>query len=119
MLIHKQNVMLEARIQVRFEAEVDNDRVVVTIDMGIDAIHAFEDLEEERLERLRERYTCRLSVAQSYHVSLRGGSVYEPTNSAWKHLFIVDIALHPRHQMLNVLWRRHLCRLLEVLIVLP
>jgi len=75
MLIHKQYVMLEARIQVRFEAEVDNDRVVVAIDMGIDAIHAFEDLEEERLERLRERYTCWLSVAQSYHMSQWNESV--------------------------------------------
>lgn len=58
MLIYKQDVMLEARIQVRLEAKVDDDRVVVTVDMGVDAIHAFEDLEEERLECFRERDTC-------------------------------------------------------------
>jgi hypothetical protein len=46
MLIYKQYVMLEARIQVWLEAKVDDDRIVVTVDMGIDAIHAFEDLEE-------------------------------------------------------------------------
>ena len=57
MLIHKQYVMLETCIQVRFEAKVDDDRVVVAVDMCIDAIHTFEDLEEERLERLREGYT--------------------------------------------------------------
>ena len=57
MLIHKQYVMFEACIQVRFEAKVDDDRVVVAVDMSIDAIHTFEDLEEERLERLREGYT--------------------------------------------------------------
>jgi len=49
--------MFEACIQVRFEAKVDDDRVVVAVDMSIDAIHTFEDLEEERLEGLREGYT--------------------------------------------------------------
>jgi hypothetical protein len=49
--------MLETCIQVRFEAKVDDDRVVVAVDMCIDAIHTFKDLEEERLERLREGNT--------------------------------------------------------------
>ena len=57
MLIHKQYVVLEACIQMRFETKVDDDWIVVAVDMGIDAIHAFEDLKEERLEGLREWYT--------------------------------------------------------------
>jgi hypothetical protein len=57
MLIHKQYVVLETCIQMRFETKVDDDWVVVAVDMGIDAIHAFEDLKEERLEGLREGYT--------------------------------------------------------------
>ncbi len=41
------------------------------------------------------------------------------TNSAWKHGLIVDIALNPSHQVLDVCWRRHLSRSLVVLGVLP
>ena len=67
--------MLEACIQVRLEAKVDDDRIVVTVDMGVDAVHAFEDLKNERLERFGERYTCRLSVAQSYYMNLCSGKI--------------------------------------------
>lgn len=116
MLIHKQHVMLEACIQVRFEAKVDDDRIVVAVDMGVHAVHALEDLEEERLERLREGYAWWLSAA---HQNKYREDVDEHTNSAREHLLIVYIALHPRHQMLNVLRCRHLCWLLEVLVVLP
>ena len=41
------------------------------------------------------------------------------TNPARKHLFVVDIALDPCHQMLDIFRRRHLGRSLEILRVLP
>lgn len=41
------------------------------------------------------------------------------TNLAWKHLFVVNVGLDPRHQLLNVGRRRHLCGLLVVVVILP
>jgi hypothetical protein len=41
------------------------------------------------------------------------------TNAAWEHLLVVDNALHPGHQMLDIAWSIHLGRLLEVFVVLP
>jgi hypothetical protein len=41
------------------------------------------------------------------------------TDSARKHLFIVHIALNPRHEMFNVFRGGHLGWTLEVLRVLP
>lgn len=41
------------------------------------------------------------------------------TKPAGERLFIVDIALHPRHQMFDVLGCRHFRGSLEVLGVLP
>ena len=41
------------------------------------------------------------------------------TDSAGKHLLVVDVALHPAHQVLDVLRRRHFRWALEVLRVLP
>jgi hypothetical protein len=44
MLIHKQDVVFEARIKMWLEAQVTNDRVVVTVDVGVDSVKAFEEL---------------------------------------------------------------------------
>lgn len=44
MLVHKQDVVLEARIEMWLKAQVHNDRVVVAIDMGVDSVEAFEEL---------------------------------------------------------------------------
>ena len=41
------------------------------------------------------------------------------TDSAGKHLLIIDVTLNPRHQMLNVFRSWHLRRPLEALRVLP
>lgn len=41
------------------------------------------------------------------------------TNPTREYRFIVDVALHPGHQMFNVCWSRHFCRTLEVLGILP
>lgn len=54
MLIHKQNVMLEARVQMRLETEIDDDGIVMAVNVGVDAVETLEDLKNERLEGLRE-----------------------------------------------------------------
>lgn len=61
MLVDEQHVLLEARVQVRLETELSDDRVVVAVDVGVYAIHTLEDLADERGERLWERNTCKNS----------------------------------------------------------
>ena len=43
-LVDEEHVLLEARVEVRFQAELADDWVVVAVDVGVDAVHAFEDL---------------------------------------------------------------------------
>ena len=89
--------MLEARVEVWLEPQLDDDRVVVAVDMCVNTIQAFEDVTEKSREGLREW----------------------DADSAREHLLIVDVALNPRHQVLDILWCGHLCRLLVVLAILP
>ena len=44
MLVDEQHVLLEAGVQVRLKAELADDRVVVAVDVRVDAVHALEDL---------------------------------------------------------------------------
>lgn len=37
------------------------------------------------------------------------------TDAAWEHLLVINVALNPGHQMLNVFGSRHLGRPAEVL----
>jgi hypothetical protein len=53
--LYEEHVVLEAGVEVWFEAEVDDDGVVVAVDVGVDAVKALENLEEERSEGARER----------------------------------------------------------------
>lgn len=43
----------------------------------------------------------------------------ELTDSAREHGFVVNVALHPAHEVLNVFWRRHLGGPFVVFRVLP
>jgi hypothetical protein len=42
--INKQHIVFETGVEMRLEAQLDDDRVMVTVDMGIDSIHSFEEL---------------------------------------------------------------------------
>lgn len=43
-LIDKQDIVLEARVEVRFKTQVDDNRVVVTVDVRVRPIQPLEDL---------------------------------------------------------------------------
>lgn len=43
-LVNKEHILLEARVQMRLKAKLSDDRVVMTVDVCIDSIHALEDL---------------------------------------------------------------------------
>lgn len=50
MLVDEENVVLEAGVQMRLEAQVDDDWIVVTVDVSVDTVEAFEHLPEEARE---------------------------------------------------------------------
>lgn len=58
MLVNEQDVLLEARVEMRFEAELTDDGVVVAVNVRVHAVHALEDLANKSRERLGERDTC-------------------------------------------------------------
>lgn len=96
-LVDEEDVLLEACVEVGLEAELADDGVVVAVDMGVDAVHALEDLADERGEGLGEG-----------DADARG-----------HHRLVVDVALHPRHELLDVGRGRHLGGSLVRLAVLP
>ena len=59
MLIDEEDVVLEACVEVSFEAKFTNDRVVVAIDVSVDAIHALEYLSNHAREGFWEWDTCK------------------------------------------------------------
>lgn len=75
MLIDEQHIMLEARIEMGFQAQLNNDGVVMAVDVCVDTVEALEDVSEEGGERLRER----------------------DTDARREHLLVVDVGLHPCH----------------------
>lgn len=97
MLIDEQDIVLEARVQMRLEAQLNDDRVVVAVDVRIDTVQALEHVADERGEGLGEG-----------HADARG-----------KHGLVVDVGLDPGHEVLDVLWRRHLGGFLVGFGVLP
>jgi hypothetical protein len=56
MLVDEQDVVLEARVEMWFEAELDDDRVVVAVYVRIDTVKALEHVADERGEGLGEGY---------------------------------------------------------------
>lgn len=53
-LVDEEDVLLEARVEVGLEAELADDGVVVAVDVGVDAVHALEDLAHRLREGFRE-----------------------------------------------------------------
>ena len=56
-LFHKQDVVLEASVEVSFETKTSDDTVVMAVDVGVDAIETLEDLFDGGLEGRRERHS--------------------------------------------------------------
>jgi hypothetical protein len=97
MLINKQHIMLKACIEMRLKTQLNNDRVVVAVNVRVDAVQALEHVADEGGKGLGKG-----------HADTRG-----------KHGFVVDVGLHPGHEVFDVLGRRHLGGLFEGFRVLP
>jgi hypothetical protein len=87
MLIDEEDVVLEACIEMWLEAQLHDDGVVVAVDVGVDAVQAFEDLLDGCLEVFGEG----------------------DADAAGEDGFVVDVRLHPCHQVFDVCGRGHLC----------
>lgn len=69
-LIDKQDIVLEARVEVWFKTQVDHNRVVVTVDVRVRPIQPLEDLTKKTRERLGERNTwSHNSVSHKQHAT--------------------------------------------------
>jgi hypothetical protein len=58
-LIDEEDVMLEAGVEVCFEAKFADNWVVVAIDVGVNTVHSLENLADHGWERLRDWDTYR------------------------------------------------------------
>lgn len=46
-LVNEEHVLLEAGVEMGLEAELPDDGVVMAVDVGVDSVHALEDLADE------------------------------------------------------------------------
>lgn len=83
MLINKQHVVLEASVEMWFQAQLDNDRVVVAVDVGVDSVKALEDLTDQGWECFRKGYTCPFERRISHDSLIRDWDDEE----VWTHRF--------------------------------
>lgn len=86
----------------------------MTVNVGVNPVESFENLTDQDWE-------CSWKGHAWHSKSALSGISYffEPTYPAREHRFVVDIALDPCHQMLDIFRCRHLGRSLEILRVLP
>jgi hypothetical protein len=61
-LIDEEYVMLETGVQMRFKTKLPDDWVVMTVDVGVYAIHSLEDLSNHAGERFGKWHTYTLLV---------------------------------------------------------
>lgn len=116
-LVDEEHVLLEAGVEVRLEPELADHGVVVAVDVGVDAVHALEDLAHEGRERLGEGDAWDRS--QSRCALIVGIGVGRRTNAAREDRLVVNAALDPAHELLDVGRRGHLGWPLVVFRVLP
>jgi len=77
--------MFETGVQMRLQPQVHNDRVMMTVDVGVDAVQSLEQLFDGALEMFRKR--C--------------------ANAGGEDGFVVNEGLGPGHEVLDVFWGRH------------
>lgn len=74
-LVNEEHIVLEAGIQMRFQAQLNDDRVMVAVDVRVDTIEALEDLADESREGFWESNACNLALAYFVSIRMRGWEV--------------------------------------------
>ena len=62
MLIDEEHVMLETSVEVRLEAQLDNYRIVVAVNVSVHSVKALEDLAYQGRECFGEGDACSFEV---------------------------------------------------------
>jgi hypothetical protein len=57
-LIYEENIMFKAGIEMSLKPEFSNNGIMMTVNVGIDTVHALEDLSNHAREGLWERDAC-------------------------------------------------------------
>jgi len=57
MLVHEQDVVLEARVEMWFQSQLKHNRVMVAVDVSIHSVQPLEHLADESWEGLWEWHT--------------------------------------------------------------
>ena len=117
MLVNKQHVMLETGVQVGLQAKLRYNVIVMAVDVSVDSVEPFEQLPNQAWKCLWECNACSWFSSWLYLAESSGGMTR--TNATREHLLIIDVSLHPCHEVFNVFWGRHLCWSFEFFIVLP
>lgn len=65
MLINEKNVVLEACVQMGLESKLYNNRVMVTVDVGVNSVESFEELTDQDWECFREGNTYVYGVSMA------------------------------------------------------
>lgn len=86
MLIHEEDIVLKTRVQMRLKPQLNNNWVVVAVDMRVHAIQTLKDLLDGRGEVFGEG----------------------DADAAGEDGFVVDVRLHPCHEVFDVCWGGHL-----------
>jgi hypothetical protein len=118
-LIDEQYILLEAGVEVRFQPQLADDGVVMAVDVGVDTIHALEDLADVRGEGLGEGDACGYQRSVMSVLAISRAVDCALTDTAGQHRLVVNGSLNPSHQLLDIGRCRHLGRFLVVLVVLP
>ena len=114
MLVNEENVVLEAGVEMRLKTQLADDWVVVAVDVCVNTVHPLEDGANGRWECPWER-----NAWQGLSALSRTQVTDSFTIRAWEDGLVVNVALNPSHQVLNVGWSWHLRWTLEVLRILP
>jgi hypothetical protein len=86
MLVDEQDIVLEAGIQMRLKTQMHNHRVVMAVDVRVDAIQALEYLADSGRKVFGER----------------------DADAGRESGFVVDVGLYPRHEVFDIFWSWHL-----------
>ena len=112
-LINEEDIVLEASVQMGFKSKFTDDRVVMAIDVRVNTVHSLEDLTNHGRKCLWEWNTC-TEISCCFYSEFP-----QLTDTAWKHRLVINVALNPGHQVLDVGRGWHLGWTLEVLRILP
>lgn len=112
MFINEENIVLKAGIEMSLQSKFTNHRIVMTVYVCIDPVHSLEYLTDHAWEGFGKRDACSSLVRAPHSNAIR-------TDTTWEHSFVVNVALDPAHQMLDVRWSRHLRRSFVIFGILP